>query len=88
MFVHIADEEALRKQDEETRQRNAAQTEFPHRKRDFFLAGVVCVAAMATYALYSGIVQIEFVNVDKKTNASRGEAEVVQISADGDEGED
>jgi len=68
-----AEKELLKKREEEARQKMLEVSEYPHKKRNLVIAGIVVVAAMVGYAFMSGLVQIDFVDVEKnKEEASRG----------------
>jgi len=88
MFLCISELEAQRKLEEKTRQRVDDETEFPHRKRNIFLAGVATIAAMAAYAFISGLIQIEFVKEDQPANAARDESDANRVSSDNDDSSD
>jgi len=65
-----AEKESLKKREEEARQKMMEVSEYPHKRRNLVIAGVVVVAAMVGYAFLSGLVQIDFVDVKNKEEAS------------------
>ena len=65
------DLEIQRKKEEESRHRLSDTTEFPNKRRNMLIAGAVVVAAMVGYSLWSGLISIEFVNIDKKSDDER-----------------
>lgn len=83
-----AEVEEQRKLEEKMRQRVDDETEYPHRKRNIFLAGVATVAAFAAYAFLAGLVSIDFVKVDERSSAASDEAEVIRVSSDNDDSND
>ena len=53
-----------KKADEES-QRQADAAEFPNKKRNIILAGIVAMTAMVGYAFLNGLIQIEITDVDE-----------------------
>ena len=51
--------EAERKRKEEERTKQAEALEFPHRRRNIMMSGMVALSAMMGYAFLSGLVQVE-----------------------------
>jgi metaxin len=90
--LSMQEQEAARQREEEDRLRTAEQTDFPHRRRNMALAGLTVVAAMLAYALFTGLLQIEFINIDRPVDGAPAEAEVARLSdgpdedADGEQG--
>ena len=58
----------MRKQEEENRQKLAQLTDFPNKRRNMVIAGVVVGVAMLGYALLSGLVHVDFVEVETKAS--------------------
>ena len=54
----VAEADTLRKKNDERSKQTDVLTEFPHKKRNMFIAGVVAVAAMISYALLSGLIEV------------------------------
>ncbi|KAI0235428.1 Metaxin-1 [Lamellibrachia satsuma] len=69
------EEDALKKKNEQRSKQTDILSDFPHKKRNMFIAGVVAVAAMVSYALLSGLVEIEILNdtEDKDNELSPGD---------------
>ncbi|KAK2160555.1 hypothetical protein NP493_1636g00014 [Ridgeia piscesae] len=65
-YFPLSPEEAdtLRKKNDERSKQTEVLTEFPHKKRNMFIAGVIAVAAMISYALLSGLIEIEVLTDD------------------------
>lgn len=77
---------AAREREEAERQRTSEPTEFPHRRRNMALAGLTVVAAMLAYSLFTGLLQIEFINIDKQVDGPSNKAET-RDSNSGKDGE-
>jgi metaxin len=72
--------EDLRRKEEQRHQKVNDVSEYPHRRRNLLIAGVVVVAAMISYSLLTGLVQIDFVNVEKNSESSMGKNNVPKNS--------
>ena len=54
----VAEEDALKKKNEQRSTPSNVISDFPHKKRNMLIAGVVAVTAMVGYALMSGLIEV------------------------------
>ena len=87
-FISVTEQEELRKRSEEEQNKASEQMEFPHRRRNMFLAGFTVIAVMTAYAYFSGLLQLEFVNVDKDLAESQSGPQVPQITSSAEDSEE
>jgi len=57
--------EALRAREEDARLKMNDVSEYPHKRRNMLIAGVVVLASMVGYALLTGLVQIDLVDAER-----------------------
>jgi len=69
----FAEKEALKKAEDEARQRLSEVSEYPHRRRNLILGSIVGVCAMVGYALLAGLVKIDFDRAEKNDSDSKTE---------------
>lgn len=57
-----SDMEELRKQEEEAqKQKSSVDPDFPNKRRNMIIAGLVALSAMVTYAYLTGLIQFEII---------------------------
>ena len=70
----FSDADAQQKIDEEERKRQAESADFPNKRRNMMVGGMVALTAMVGYAFLSGLVQVEITDIDdKNANSSNQE---------------
>ena len=75
-------EEKKKKEEQKSKNISTDNSEFPNRRRNMILAGFFALSAMAAYAWFSGLIQIQISDIDpapspnSRTNNRRGPAGV------------
>lgn len=71
---------------EEARQKSSEDSEFQHKRRNMVAAVALVAGAMLGYALLTGLIQLEFINVERKSsnNSSASIAPVLNNKEDED----
>ena len=75
----FTEEEAERKREEDAKSKQAESVgEFPHRRKNMMVSGMVALTAMVGYAFLSGLVSIDVSDKDNGNKIEEGDSEKSQ----------